>query len=48
MAQLKIVGSQETVDKFKRIVLAKHGKLSMIAMRLLFGPWCFHQGTEAV
>ena len=31
LAQLKIVGSQETLDKFKRIVLAKHGKLELSA-----------------
>ena len=31
MAQLKIVGSRETLDKFKRIVLAKHGKLELSA-----------------
>lgn len=29
MAQIKILASQDTVDKFKRIVLAKHGKLGL-------------------
>ncbi len=29
MAQIKIVAADETVDKFKRIVLAKHGKLEL-------------------
>ncbi len=31
LAQLKIIASQHTVDKFKRIVLAKHGKLELSA-----------------
>ena len=31
MAQVKILASQDTVDKFKRIVLAKHGKLELSA-----------------
>jgi hypothetical protein len=30
-AQIKIVAAQETVEKFKRIVLAKHGKLELSA-----------------
>jgi hypothetical protein len=29
MAQLKILAADETVEKFKRIVLAKHGKLEL-------------------
>lgn len=31
MAQVKIVATDETIDKFKRIVLAKHGKLELSA-----------------
>ena len=31
MAQIKILASDETVEKFKRIVLAKHGKLELSA-----------------
>lgn len=31
MAQIKIVATNETVEKFKRIVLAKHGKLELSA-----------------
>ncbi|HZY94349.1 MAG TPA: hypothetical protein VFE98_05735 [Candidatus Bathyarchaeia archaeon] len=31
MAQIKIVAANETIDKFKRIVLAKHGKLELSA-----------------
>lgn len=31
MAQIKIVAADETIDKFKRIVLAKHGKLELSA-----------------
>ncbi len=31
MAQIKIIASKDTVDKFKRIVLAKHGKLQLSA-----------------
>ncbi|MBS7623909.1 hypothetical protein KEJ39_09620 [Candidatus Bathyarchaeota archaeon] len=31
MPQLKIVASEETVSKFKKIVLAKHGKLELSA-----------------
>lgn len=30
-AQVKIVAADETIDKFKRIVLAKHGKLELSA-----------------
>jgi hypothetical protein len=30
-AQIKILASDETVEKFKRIVLAKHGKLELSA-----------------
>jgi hypothetical protein len=30
-AQIKIVAAQETIEKFKRIVLAKHGKLELSA-----------------
>jgi hypothetical protein len=29
MAQLKILATDDTIDKFKRIVLAKHGKLEL-------------------
>ena len=29
MAQLKIIASKDTVDKFKKIVLAKHGKMEL-------------------
>ncbi len=28
-AQIKIVAQEETIEKFKRIVLAKHGKLQV-------------------
>ncbi len=31
MAQIKIVAANGTIDKFKRIVLAKHGKLELSA-----------------
>jgi hypothetical protein len=31
LAQIKIVAADETVEKFKRIVLAKHGKLELSA-----------------
>ena len=31
MAQIKILAAEETVEKFKRIVLAKHGKLELSA-----------------
>jgi hypothetical protein len=31
MAQIKIVAAEETVEKFKRIVLTKHGKLELSA-----------------
>ena len=31
MAQVKIIASKDTVDKFKKIVLAKHGKLELSA-----------------
>lgn len=31
MAQIKILASGDTVEKFKRIVLAKHGKLEVSA-----------------
>ena len=31
MAQIKIVAADETVEKFKRIVLTKHGKLELSA-----------------
>jgi len=31
MAQIKIIASQDTVEKFKKIVLAKHGKLELSA-----------------
>ncbi len=31
MARIKIVAANETIDKFKRIVLAKHGKLELSA-----------------
>ena len=31
MAQIKIVAANDTIDKFKRIVLAKHGKLELSA-----------------
>lgn len=31
MAQIKIIASRDTVDKFKKIVLAKHGKLQLSA-----------------
>ncbi len=31
MAQIKIVAADDTIDKFKRIVLAKHGKLELSA-----------------
>ncbi len=31
MAQIKIVAADETVEKFKRIVLSKHGKLEVSA-----------------
>jgi hypothetical protein len=31
MAQIKILAADETIDKFKRIVLAKHGKLELSA-----------------
>lgn len=29
MAQIKILADQDTIEKFKRIVLAKHGKLEV-------------------
>ena len=29
LAQIKILAADETVEKFKRIVLAKHGKLEL-------------------
>ena len=31
LAQVKIIASKDTVDKFKKIVLAKHGKLELSA-----------------
>ena len=31
MPQIKILASQDTIEKFKRIVLAKHGKLELSA-----------------
>ncbi len=31
LAQIKIVAADETIEKFKRIVLAKHGKLELSA-----------------
>lgn len=31
MAQIKILASADTIEKFKRIVLAKHGKLELSA-----------------
>jgi hypothetical protein len=31
MAQIKIIASRDVVDKFKKIVLAKHGKLELSA-----------------
>jgi len=31
LAQIKILATDETVEKFKRIVLAKHGKLELSA-----------------
>lgn len=31
MAQIKIVAAEETVEKFKKIVLTKHGKLELSA-----------------
>lgn len=31
MAQIKIIAANETIEKFKRIVLAKHGKLELSA-----------------
>ena len=31
MAQIKIVAAEETIEKFKRIVLTKHGKLELSA-----------------
>lgn len=31
MAQLKILATDDTINKFKRIVLAKHGKLELSA-----------------
>ena len=31
MAQIKILAADETIEKFKRIVLAKHGKLELSA-----------------
>jgi len=31
MAQIKIIASRDLVDKFKKIVLAKHGKLELSA-----------------
>lgn len=31
MAQIKILATDETIEKFKRIVLAKHGKLELSA-----------------
>ncbi len=31
LAQIKIVAANDTIDKFKRIVLAKHGKLELSA-----------------
>lgn len=31
MAQIKILASDDTVEKFKRIVLVKHGKLEVSA-----------------
>ena len=31
MAQIKIVAAKDTIDKFKRIVLGKHGKLELSA-----------------
>ena len=30
-AQIKILAAEETIEKFKRIVLAKHGKLELSA-----------------
>ena len=29
MAQIKILAAEDTIEKFKRIVLAKHGKLEL-------------------
>jgi len=31
MAQIKILAADETIEKFKKIVLAKHGKLELSA-----------------
>jgi len=31
VAQIKILAADETIEKFKRIVLAKHGKLELSA-----------------
>jgi hypothetical protein len=31
LAQIKIVAGNETIEKFKKIVLAKHGKLKLSA-----------------
>ncbi len=31
MAQIKIIAAEDTIEKFKRIVLAKHGKLELSA-----------------
>ena len=31
MAQIKILANSQTIEKFKRIVLAKHGKLELSA-----------------
>ncbi len=31
MAQIKIIATDEVIEKFKRIVLAKHGKLELSA-----------------
>jgi len=31
LAQIKIVAADDTINKFKRIVLAKHGKLELSA-----------------
>ncbi len=31
LAQIKIIASSQTIEKFKKIVLAKHGKLELSA-----------------
>ncbi len=31
MAQIKIIAAEDTIEKFKRIVLVKHGKLELSA-----------------